>query len=181
MLVEFGFGLLAAIHAVSAQAPSPNAVDVSSTVRCESDGCSFSPQIDRALQGLLVWDEAGRNYYTRPVEIGGVTYSPVLTSEREDAGPVSYLTTSSVWLDRAPVTWNGLTVVGLEAAAGHEFNSQAIIFREPPATVRAVLQRFGVPVPVPPAYREIETDGCSTSVGLEEHNRGTALVHTGWC
>lgn len=180
MLIEFGLGLLAVSHVASAQAPPPNPVDISSTIRCESDGCAFSPQLNRALQGLLVWDEAGRTYYTRPVEIGGATYSPVLTSERQEQ-PDGYLTVSSVWLDHGPVTWNGLTIVGLEASTGHEFDSQAVIFREPAAAVRAVLARFGLLVPEPPAYREFETEGCSASIGLEAHSRGTALVHTGWC
>lgn len=157
-------------------------VDISSTVRCTEAGCSFSPELNQALTDLLVEDEEGGTYYTRPIHLGGRQFIPRLASEQVDVGvPGSRETRSEVAFDGIRVRWNGLAIVGLEATSGFESSTRAVVFAERAEVVRATLRRFGVIVPALPASHELQTEGCSASIGLEQRTAGTAFVHAGWC
>lgn len=162
--------------AADAQPGAP--LDLSAPLSFANGQCRFSPAIDRALPALLRWDERGQRFVSGTVRIGTMTLTPVLTAGPLEGG--ARLHRSSVRLTR-PARWNGLTLVGLGAAAGHEYRQWEIRFAEPAAAVRRRLRTLGTELPAPPAYREIPTDGCAASIGIEARGQESALVCTGWC
>lgn len=153
-------------------------LDLSGRLSFADGQCRFSPAIDRALQSLLSWDERGGRFVARPVRIGTMSLMPTLTAGPPEGG--GRLHRSAVRLTR-PARWNGLTLVALGAAAGYEYRQWEIGFAESAAAVRRRLRALGTELPEPPAYREIPTDGCAASIGIEVRGQGSALVCTGWC
>ena len=153
-------------------------LDLSGPLSFANGQCRFSPAIDRALPSLLYWDERGQRFAARTVRIGTMSLTPTLTAGPPEGG--GRLHRSSVRLTR-PARWNGLTLVGLGAAAGPEFRQREIRFAEPAAAVRRRLRALGTELPAPPASRSLPTDGCAASIGIEVRGQGSALVCTGWC
>ena len=174
-----GFALLAAGSAASAQVSRGSArLDLSAPLSFTDGICHFSPSLDRALSGMLSWDESRQRFIARTVRIGPMSLHPALTVGPPEGG--GRLHRSSVRLT-APARWNGLTLTGLAAAAGYEYRQRELRFANSPAATRAQLRRLGTELPAPPASRSIPTDGCAASIGIETRGRGSALVCTGWC
>ena len=159
-------------------APAPARPDFSAPFSFANGECRFSPALDPAFAGMLYWDEGRQRFAARTVRIGTMSLVPTLMPGPPEGGGRLYR--SSVRLTR-PARWNGLTLVGLGAAAGFEYRQREIRFAEPAAAVRSRLRALGTELPAPPAYREIPTDGCAASIGVEARGRGSALVCTGWC
>lgn len=178
-LMLAGLTLLAAAPAASGPtARGPARLDFSAPLAFADGQCRFSPALDRALSGMLAWDESRQRFIGNPVRLGPLSLTPTLSSGPPAGGGRLYR--SSVRLT-ARAHWNGLTLTGLGAAAGYEYRQRELRFAESAAVTRMRLRRLGTALPAPPAYRRIPTDGCAASIGIESRDRGSALVCTGWC
>jgi hypothetical protein len=186
-LATFGLAILPigaaspALSADSGQGARPaasRALDLSAPLSFANGQCRFSPAIDRAFPEMLRWDERRQRFVAGSVRLGTMALTPSLTAGPPAGG--SRLYRSSVRLT-GPARWNGLTLLGLGAAAGHEYRQRELRFAESVPLLRSRLRAMGTILPAPPAYREIPTDGCAASIGVEPRGRGSALVCTGWC
>ena len=161
---------------------TPPPLDISSRIGIADGDCHFAPDLQRAFTDMLVQDDRGRTVGPEVVRIGALRLMPVVTSARDEGVDLpNYRRYVSSVSFPSPALWNGLRLRGLRVENGWEFSSRAIEFEETPGAVRSTMRRIGIAVPPPPAYRELPTEGCSSSIGVETRANGAALVCTSWC
>ena len=148
----------------------------------EANQCRAGPELRRALDRMLIYDEA-----TNTRRVGGVTLAglegpmvPLLEinpSTQEGLRMVEYKST----LDLPPgARWHGLrlrrlVVTHLDVDESDDQDQTDFVFAETPATVRRVLGEHGFDVPLAPAYRELEDGACGGAMAIEAVPGGAAL------
>jgi hypothetical protein len=148
-----------------------------------ADGaCSFGPRLDGALRGMILFEGSPPVGRAGRVELGGRHLLPVLTSTRDLSGARPGFRSYEASLRLSPAaTWNGLRLTGLRARTGWEWSARSLEFAESPARVQAALRAMNLAVPLPPGRRDIPTDACSVSIGIEARPHGAALTCSGGC
>jgi hypothetical protein len=170
--------------AQSAQVPqlkaSPPPVEVNPRFSV-AGGCRFAPELERAFDGMIFYDEQRQRFRPRAVDIAGLRLTPALTTEPDVGGPEpgDRAHISSVRIPTS-VTWNGLQLRGLRASSGFESSDRGLLFQDSPARVRAVLQSKGIRFPRSGDLR-IPSDGCQAALAVEARGTGSALVCYSWC
>ena len=170
----------AALALVPRRAAQSRPVDLSARLRIEDGVCSFSPQIDRAVGGMMSFNGEGRPT-ARTVRLGGMSLRPRLTYHPQtDPNSANWNASAEATLPR-PATWNGLRLRGLRALAEHEGSAEGIVLDAQPAAVQRVLRGQGINVPLPPDVLDLPVEACSASLYLERVGGRTALMCSSGC
>ena len=180
-----GGALSVLMDPASALAPRVRAtarpVDLSARLTITDETCSFSPVVDRALEGMVSQEGSGRPA-ARWVTIGPMRLLPVVTYHPQTSREYADWSARAEARLTGPAVWNGLRVRGLVVEMAHEAYSAGMIFDARPQAVRSVLARQGINVPLPPESLDLPVEACAASMQLYAvPGGGTALTCSSGC
>ena len=171
--------LMAPLSAVGPRVSRARAVDLSSTLTIQDGECSFSPQIDAALERMLT-GTAGGDLVPRQVSVGQMRLRSrvVRTAPTPPGGTGSF---DAVAVLPGPAVWTGLPVEALIVGTGIESSYQGLRFRASPQAVQRALRRLGIRAPLPPDLLDLPVDQCSASLRIDRTARGAELTCGSGC
>ena len=160
-------------------ASSRAAVDISSPLTIHDGECSFSPEIDAALDRMLTGTERGR-LVPRQVRVGRIPLRSrvVQTAPAPAGGTASF---NSVAVLPRPALWNGLPVQALIVGTGLESSYQGLRFRASPRAVQRVLRGLGINAPLPPDLLDLPVEQCAASLRIDRTATGAELTCGSGC